>query len=156
MAREYPRVPMEDRFWAKVDRRGDDECWPWLGGLGCRGYGKIAIPGPKGSIRAHRYSAMLHFGMFDSRLLVCHTCDNPACVNPSHLFLDDALGNNRDREDKGRHPHPVKDECKNGHPMEGDNVGIISDGGGRIRRRCRACDRESTRRYKARTSMDDR
>jgi hypothetical protein len=93
--------PVLDRFWEKVDRRGDDECWNWTAGRNRWGYGKFS-PRTPGHMGAHRFSAMLHFGMFDLRLLVLHHCDNPACVNPAHLYLGTDADNARDKRVRGR------------------------------------------------------
>ena len=76
----------DDRFWAKVDRRGSDECWPWLAGKE-RGYGfiQVQIDGKPFRMRAHRMSFELANGPIAEGLVVDHTCHMPACVNPGHL-----------------------------------------------------------------------
>jgi len=91
-----------DRFWAKVDKRGPDDCWEWTAARTNLGYGVIALPMRGGRTFAHRLSAVIHFGMFDRRLLVCHKCDNPPCVNPDHLYLGTHAQNTRDMVDRGR------------------------------------------------------
>lgn len=76
-------------------------CWLWTGDTGGRrGYGRLRVEGRM--VRAHRLSWMLHFGPIQSGLCVCHKCDTPSCVNPSHLFLDTNEGNTADRVRKGR------------------------------------------------------
>ena len=99
-----PPTPVAERFWAQVDRRGPSECWEWTGHRGPTGYGLIKLPG-NGAPRVHpsRLSAIIHFGMFDRRLLVLHRCDNPPCVNPAHLFLGTHTDNMRDMVAKNRH-----------------------------------------------------
>jgi hypothetical protein len=94
-------VPVEERFWPKVDMRGDDECWPWLGYRDRRGYGKIR-PKQSNSTKAHRVAWMLRYGSIPDGLCVLHHCDNPPCCNPHHLFLGTHLDNVADRHAKGR------------------------------------------------------
>lgn len=127
-------TPMPNRFWAKVDVRGEDDCWEWLGGKYTNGYGTIALPYSKGAISTSRYSAMLHFGMFDKRLHVLHTCDNRTCVNPNHLYLGDNIQNIADKVARRRHPGHSQTHCKHGHELTPDNLYIYHG-----RRNCRAC-----------------
>lgn len=94
-------APVADRLWARVDRSGGaDACWPFMG-YRIGGYGQIS-PG-KGIRRlAHRVAWELANGPIPSGLSVCHTCDNPPCCNPAHLWLGTQSENALDAARKGR------------------------------------------------------
>lgn len=95
----YIPPTLEERFWAKVDKRSENECWPWLGA--CTGtHGVIWREGKNAG--AHVVSYNLHFGDFDPVLWVLHRCDNGLCVNPKHLFLGTPKINTQDMLSKGR------------------------------------------------------
>lgn len=86
------------RFWAKVDKRGKNECWEWLSVTSHDGYGRIWFH--KRFMGAHRFSWMIHNNSEPGQLCVCHRCDNPICVNPNHLFLGTSTDNMQDRISK--------------------------------------------------------
>ena len=94
--------PVADRFWPKVDRRGPDECWPWLAGVRRKdeGYGAFYVNGRHKP--ASRVAYELTFGEVAKGLVICHRCDNPGCCNPAHLFVGTNQDNDADRVAKGR------------------------------------------------------
>ena len=87
------------RFWLKVNKKGGNECWGWQGGK-CFGYGIFWLNGK--NERANRISYKIYYGEFNEKLFVCHSCDNPSCVNPKHLWLGTTQDNTKDRCLKGR------------------------------------------------------
>lgn len=93
-----------ERFWQRVDRSGGpDACWPWTGYLDKGGYGQVRVNGKKEL--THRVAFELIFGELPDDIFACHTCDNPSCCNPAHLFAGTALANARDMVNKGRSTH---------------------------------------------------
>ena len=95
------RKNITERFWSKV--RKTDTCWIWTAGLqGSNGYGYFRISEQDGNVVAHRYSYELSNGLIPSGMLVCHTCDNPQCVNPNHLWLGSHKDNSCDAVNKKR------------------------------------------------------
>lgn len=79
----------------------EGDCWIWIGRKDKDGYGIFGGRGKKYGFRAHRESYKV-FKCDPGSLMVCHTCDNPPCVNPDHLFLGAAKDNAADMVRKGR------------------------------------------------------
>lgn len=77
----------KERFWDKVEKHSDDECWPWLGGRTGRGYGTFWADGMARA--AHKVAYELSTGEVPAGKYVHHTCDNVLCMNPAHLDLRD-------------------------------------------------------------------
>lgn len=96
----FIKRPVDVRFWEMVDKRGPEECWPWLGATR-RGYGKFTHRDAQRM--AHRVAwELANGGIPPKELDVCHRCDNPPCCNPAHLFLGTESDNLRDCVAKGR------------------------------------------------------
>jgi len=95
-------IPLSVRFWAKVDLRGPDECWPWKASGVPLGYGALWVNEKQAKEYSHRIAWMLTNGPIPLGLFVCHRCDHPPCCNPSHLFLAPPAGNSADMSAKGR------------------------------------------------------
>ena len=92
--------PTFDRFWRFV--HAGKPCWLWMGSRNKDGYGHIGVSRTRRSALAHRVSWEIHFGPIPVGQQVLHTCDNPPCVYPGHLFLGTQLDNIADMKSKGR------------------------------------------------------
>ncbi len=103
-----------DRFWSKIDIKGPDECWEWKGGKSSAGYGVFEIN--KKYIGAHRFSYIINNGDIPDHTLVCHSCDNPPCCNPNHLFNGTYKDNAVDRNNKCRQFIPLGNKGRFGKP----------------------------------------
>lgn len=114
VCRPLPPADIAERFWARVDRRSEDECWEWSGHRDQRGYGRGGT-NKAGGYLAHRMAYMLHAGVaLPDSTLVCHRCDNPPCCNPAHLFTGTHKDNAVDMAAKGRWKNHLG--CGPGHP----------------------------------------
>jgi len=97
------------RFWSRVKKT--QGCWTWTGGKHRQGYGFFYFD--SGSELAHRVSYLIEFKKFPKNKFVCHHCDNPSCVRPSHLFLGTQKDNIRDMVRKGRAADMVGEKNSN-------------------------------------------
>ena len=92
-------------FWSKVDIRGEDECWPWLGQTDKDGYGQFCttVEGNAKTLIASRVSFQLTNNVvLDSSVHVRHSCDNRPCCNPKHLLSGSHQDNMKDKRERGR------------------------------------------------------
>jgi hypothetical protein len=134
MSRPYTDEQIEAAFWARVNRRGPDECWLWTGSKGYASrdgehYGIFARHNV--NICAHRYSYILAHGSIPPELQIDHLCRTARCVNPSHL---EAV-TTRENTLRGYGPTALnarKRLCKRGHPLRTERRG----------RRCLVCQAE--------------
>lgn len=98
------------RFWSKVKVLGDGNCWEWLSCKNEDGYGRLRWPdgSRKSKIKmAHRIAFELAVCKIPDGMIVMHLCDNPSCVNPSHLQKGTMQDNALDMISKNRGVHQV-------------------------------------------------
>lgn len=89
------------KIFSNYQEQSDTGCWEWLGRLNEKGYGVIDL-GDNPPQRVHRIAFRLHNGYINDKLIICHKCDNPKCINPEHLFEGTAWDNTCDMINKGR------------------------------------------------------
>lgn len=159
MGKRGPKArDMRERFWEKVKVRGPSDCWEWTASV-------FSPQWPYGVFSTRRsVTQMAHIVSFElastervpKGMCVCHKCDNPRCVNPSHLFLGTHMDNKRDSMMKGRSGLPfgpalenkLKTHCIRGHELFGENL-RVEKGTREGKRTCRTCEREKCRRLRA-------
>lgn len=95
-------------FWSHVQPAPDDRCWPWMRTtVGKLGYGQFKVHqgGERKSFRANRLAFYIVNGYWP--VFACHTCDNPLCCNPKHIYDGTPLQNMLDRKARGRANAPT-------------------------------------------------
>jgi hypothetical protein len=133
-----------ERFYAKV--RETQDCHLWTKAVDRKGYGRFGIGQPTRTFFAHRVAIALAGVVPPDGLMVCHSCDNPPCVRPDHLFVGTHEDNMLDWRKKGYRSGALC--CSHGHPWtEANTQWYLWEKNGYYLRRCRACERE---RYRSR------
>lgn len=151
---QQEREAWRQYFWDRTEVSGENECWRWLGSVTRYGYGIARVS--RQTVVATRLSLVLHGKKRPSdKHFACHTCDNPICVNPAHLWWGTHRENMQDAVRKGRlksdhlrpwHGHnSSKTKCIAGHPYTPDNTLLRNGGRYRV---CRACNRETQERHR--------
>ena len=95
-------MTVEERFWSHVNTHNEDEdeCWEWTASRDKDGYGKFKVCGK--SVRSHRFVLELNEGELKSGEHALHTCDNPPCCNPYHIYKGDQQDNMQDMINRNR------------------------------------------------------
>lgn len=133
--RRFPSYRTASENFAARYEIADDGCWNWIGGTNGKDYGVFNWRGKTSP--AHRWGWRLFVGPVPDDWHVDHLCRNPRCVNPDHLEPVPAAENQRRRipATGSRSGQGKKTHCKRGHPFDGANTLLNSQG----RRVCRLC-----------------
>lgn len=117
-------------------------CWEWKSISSKNPYGRLWLG--KRRYKAHRLSAYVYldYDIHDTSKLICHKCNNPACINPDHLYIGTDSSNITDSVEANTHPQAVKTHCSKGHEYSLSNTTNIND-----ERRCRSCIRAAKKKY---------
>lgn len=131
-------ITPEMRFWSKVDKRGPDECWPWIGGMGTHGYGVLYW---KGRVEpGHRVSMDIHGVEMPEGMFVDHICRNRPCVNPAHLRVVTPTVNGLENNSNPWAKNKGKTHCKHGHEFTEESTRWTRHPGSRfLCRNCKIC-----------------
>lgn len=125
-ASAYKGLSAYERFQAQIGNM--ETCWEWVGGWDKDRYGSFkATHDGITHDRAHRFSYHYHKGVIPKGMHVCHTCDNPRCVNPDHLFLGTPKENMQDKIAKGRSRIPKGEDSHYAKITEDQARSILLD-----------------------------
>jgi hypothetical protein len=115
-----------DRFKSKYEIV-ESGCWEWTGALYQNGYGMACYRrGTRKTFLAHRISwSIFNSAPIPDRMMVCHTCDNRKCVNPSHLYVGTGKDNNSDTVNRNRGNRKVGNQCSWAKISESQVVEIL-------------------------------
>lgn len=143
---------VEERFWQKVDKGGDNGCWNWTGAITSSGYGNFAIN--RVATVAHRLSYKWIIGEVDGGLDLDHLCRNRRCVNPAHLEPV-SRSINLLRGDTIPAEHAKKTHCPQGHEYTQENTYVYAKTNSRYCRICRAKYSNRTYHKKIKEAVND-
>ena len=135
-------MKLSESSFLKYINKKDNQCWEYTRGLTKAGYGRVTINGKR--IYAHRYSFLFFNGFIKNDYHVCHSCDNPRCVNPLHLWLGKDKDNLTDMKNKGRSNNgwKTRTHCKYGHELTDENIYRRAN---KIARNCIICRKHERR-----------
>jgi len=115
-------VPIDERLDKYSIPEPNSGCLLWFGPTTGSGYGALGVNGK--TELAHRLNWQRHNGPIPAGMFLCHKCDTPQCIEPTHLFLGTQKDNLRDRNSKGRHIYGAMHKCSK--LTETDVLGILA------------------------------